>query len=668
MRIPGRIPYPLLRRAVATDYRDETGEGYDYSIGALAYVSGATRDNPLIVKSVPLEDREFVAADGPLERTLGQWWLQGQASWHAGAGQAYRDAPGAEGQPGSPNAVRYALSFGVDPWTQGELSLLPQARRRQAQTGAPLYVTSDRVGPKPVLIVNDMASITLHVLTDAAADVWAPPVTRTDPAWGQVYMTVPVAGVLWFVTSNGVWRIPLDPFATATAVKVYAWTPPAGIKPRLMFARERLIALGYVGLGANGFQAALYELDQSKEAATELPAPIYKFPTPGMLWVDGCDGPSGFYTVTQSGAKGFIHLWTLTSANPPVIGAPLQMAELPWGEIPTGIDSYLGSMLGITTSNGLRVAEIGSDGALALGPNLVDREYGKVGANAFGYDRFLFAGFTHTNGAAGLLRVDLSMPLVSQQVAYQPAQRYAWAPDLAAYDDTEKPVNGSTIEVSAIAGRLVFSVSGQGVYVQSNRLVPDGTLTSSAVRYGTLEEKRLRFARVTGRGVTGRLEAYLSTGDPPGRLLIGLDLSKDRDSGDIPLYEPAAQAFRVTLVLVREPGSTTLGPVAVSWQLKASPAQPRQVYFVLPLLLYDREIDSQGQEVQRNGAALERLLALRNANRTGEAVRFKVLHHHQEQRYTAMVTVEDLQFVQPDSPRIDSAWGGVVNVTLKTAE
>ena len=64
-------------------------------------------------------------------------WVRSQTDWTLGAGQEHFDLDDS-------NRLRFESSSGVDPWTKGELSLLPITEEKLNQTGANLKV--HRVG------------------------------------------------------------------------------------------------------------------------------------------------------------------------------------------------------------------------------------------------------------------------------------------------------------------------------------------------------------------------------------------------------------------------------------------------------------------------------------------------------------------------------------------
>lgn len=67
-------------------------------------------------------------------------WRRSQSSWHYGAGQKYSDTADAE-------AYRFRSSKGVDVWTRGELSLLPDTAQAYSSANTNLYMATanDRI-------------------------------------------------------------------------------------------------------------------------------------------------------------------------------------------------------------------------------------------------------------------------------------------------------------------------------------------------------------------------------------------------------------------------------------------------------------------------------------------------------------------------------------------
>ena len=89
-----------------------------YAIGNTPWLSAAS-DNNRISRITTTYQKERID-QGTLtgEQSLTNWWLRSATSWHHGAGEQYYDAD-------TSDLYRFYESNNIDPWTLGELKLLP---------------------------------------------------------------------------------------------------------------------------------------------------------------------------------------------------------------------------------------------------------------------------------------------------------------------------------------------------------------------------------------------------------------------------------------------------------------------------------------------------------------------------------------------------------------
>ena len=105
---------------------------WDIYIGPLPFLIANNDERPYLRESVPARRERTDQAREPGENSLdSNIWLRSQTSWHLGAGQQY-----AEPLEEDPEIARFRFyqSGGVDPWTPGSLTLLPEVAQRD--TGA----------------------------------------------------------------------------------------------------------------------------------------------------------------------------------------------------------------------------------------------------------------------------------------------------------------------------------------------------------------------------------------------------------------------------------------------------------------------------------------------------------------------------------------------------
>jgi hypothetical protein len=273
--------------------------------------------------------------------------------------------------------------------------------------------------------------------------------------------------------------------------------------------------------------------------------------------------------------------------------------------------------------------------------------------------------------------VDISQQLAMRQFAYTPDERFAWAPDLRAMDNTESPVAGTVTGVTAINNRLAFLVDGVGVYVEHPvNLMPSGTMRTSRIRFTTLDPKVFRFVHFRGEASNAALAdsgtitvSVASDTDGPGQQVGTMQLPISTDSGDLPCNVNRGTYAVVNWTLTRSQSDATAGPIFLGYQLKALPAQKRQRTFVVPLNCFDHEMDSTGQRVGFDGRALKYLSYLEQIEERGDIVTFQALSPpFPEQDMSRFVVIEQLEFQQMASPSDRDGWGGLLLATLRSAD
>lgn len=640
----------------------DTGVNYDYAIAGLPFYSAASKDNPMVRKTAPYRKPPNDNSSEPGEQSLAFWWIKAQSSFHGGAGQLYIDTPVPQGAEIRP--VRFQTSAGVDPWTQGKLSLLPTTAKAASITSSSTVLKSvvDSAGNAYLLYSDGTGLWRVQETVTAGVPSYTTP---TAVAWGGtgVIQSLVTDGRLYYVTDGtGVWRGDFTSPATA-ATKIYNMTAGTAV---LVWVKQRLM-LGYT---ATGVSSAVYELNNNAGSGTALPAAKFTHPNLGWIWTSFAEGPSAIYASGYSGQSSEIYKFVLSSdGSTPTLTTGITVAQFPPGEIVYAIYGYLNAMIGIQTTRGFRIGQFNSQSASG------EFQYGPVSVAMtattgaiVGSDRFMFCAYTDSSGVAGLARVDLSQQLSIRPFSYVPDQRFAFAADLRATDNSEAFVNGKTAAVDMINGRLAFVVPTQGLFVQHpSFLTPTGTMTTSRIRYETLDPKIVRYVRLRAEGSAGQLSVSVnSNADSGGANALVMDISQSQDSGDIGVSLQPTQFVTATFTLTRDSVVKSNGPAMLGYQIKSLPAQKRQRFIQLPLQCYDFERDNVGQRTGGDGTALSRLQALEALEEAGDLVSVQALGAYADQQYTQLGVIEDVQFQQTSSPTDKQGWGGVVTVTLRT--
>ena len=325
-----------------------------------------------------------------------------------------------------------------------------------------------------------------------------------------------------------------------------------------------------------------------------------------------------------------------------------EVAQLPTGEYPLCIRSYLGTKMGIGTTLGFRVAEIDAAGSLAYGP-LIPSDGGVN--DMVGQDRFIY--YTDpAQGNSGLVRVDLSV--------LNPSGRYAYANDLrlTGHFQIDSVANiGQT-------GLLAFGASQVGVMFQDETdLVDDGYLLTAQTRYNTLWPKLFKRLSVRAQ-IVGHL--VVTTVDKAGNevTVATLDDNSDLDP-DLVINAPDSPQESLGLRFTLEQDTATTGPVFRGYQFKALPGGPRQYSYVMPLLCFDSEKDGQGGVMGNKGYGSERLVAVQELAKQGTVVLFEDLGSG----FSVLVTIEELSFEQiSPGGMTQSPWGGILTLNMRTLD
>lgn len=665
MSLIATVPSPVLADSTLSGSVTyvHTDVQYDFAINGIPFQSAIDQNHPLLRKTAPYRKQSFDNSQEPGEQSLDFWWLKAQSTFHGGAGQNYIDTPVPQGQEIRP--IRFNTSAGVNVWTQGQVSLLPTTSKAAsigAATGRLLSVTS--AAGSNYLLYSDGANLwRVQETVSGGTPTYSSP---TSVAWGGTgtIQSLATDGTNYYATDGtGIWK---GDFTTpaVTATKIYALTAGTAV---LSWVKQRLM-LGYTTSTTSG----VYELNSNAAVGSALPTAKYTHPNPGWLWTSFAEGPVAIYAAGYAGTQSTIYKFLLDSSGvTPTLTTAITTSTLPPGELVYGMYSYLGTTISLATSRGLRVAffDTNSAGDFNYGPLSVSTS--ATTGSVTGQDRFLFYSYTDTSGVAGIARVDLSQQLNIRPFSYTPDQRFSWAPDLRATDNSETFVSGSTVVVDQIAGRVCFLVGGQGVFVQHpSKVTPSGSLTTSRIRYSTLDPKVVRYVRIRTEGSKGSVSVAVNDNtDSPGPINVTVSSQISNDSGDIPVYLPALTFVTATFVLTRDGSDLTAGGVLLGYQLKALPAQKRQRYIRVPLLCFDLESDSSGQEsANPYGNAKQRLTALETLESAGDIVTFQMLSPFPDQEYSALCVIDDVQFEQASPQTERQGWGGIVTVTVRTVE
>lgn len=642
MDIVSRLPFGL-GRSVATGATTQSGTvAYDVAIGGQLFNSAYSDDRPYLRGLSPVRKDQFDNTREPGEQSLANWWLRSQSTFIGGEGLLYQD-PDTVSQANLQNrhTIQYNHSVGLNPWTNGKLTLLRSTSQRISDaSGQNHYV----VGWKNGGVDSFYAGYGTNLKSDDGT-------TTTTITWGGVNNILSLAsdGTNYYAADSvGIWS------GAGTGAGTKIWNTGSS-NVVVGWAKGRLMA----GIGNK-----VYELTGT---GPTLPTAKFSHLNTSFQWTSITEGVGAIFISGYAGNQSAIYKFTLdTSGNVPTLASGgVQACQMPMGEIVLSMNCYLGSFIGIGTNRGFRVGQVDDQtGDIVYGPLIFTvPSTVTTGVTAIAaYDRFFFVGMTNgIDGSSGLYRVDLGQPIYDNGVSS--SLKFAYATDLQTH------LTGAVTGVTnfGTSDRMVIGQAGQGSYLESaTTLEPTGYLTTGRIRYSTLEPKIFKFLTVRiPQTYFGTIAA--SVIDPTGTQTSAYTVSEGSGQyiTDIGLAAPssAVEYLSVRLDFTRSVNNAALGPEVNGWQLKAVPGAVRQRIFTVPLLCFDRESDNNGQWDGYEGRTLDRLEAFEQLAQKGDAVVFQDLNL--QRSWT--VIIDDYEFRQMAQPAYNSnGYGGYLTVQMRT--
>lgn len=616
------LPALLSARQVSSGGQS-AGVLFDLVISGVGCVFAIDTQNPMLRESQPIQKQQIDTSAEAGEQTLDSNWTRSQTSWHLGAGADYYE-PGSRDET-SPSRFRFKDSRGVDVWTPGQISLLPQmdavdettssiavCGARPASLGDVWY---SRVGD--TLYRHDSGGTTLQ-LTDGFINM---PGARMAVAGSKIL----------FGSTSGVYQADLlgSSVTQLTSQAIGTTVDPYWVKSRLISVR--------------GNALHQHTLAGGPVDATSL---LWEHPDSGWKWTGVTETPDAILAAGYSGGVSAIYAFTLTedgAGTVPKLSQPFAVAEFPPGEEVRSLQSYLGSYLGVGTTAGIRVAAIGQGGQVTYGPLLLETDDPVVSLGA--RDSFMYA-------AAGnsVIRVNLAEPIGD-------GLRFPYAYDVELPDG----VDISAIAFVGVGNRLVAAAAGVGTFVASaTDHVPAGWLESGDIRYATTVPKSFRTLDVTAStsGTTSVVTSVVSAGTRYNLVTLS-DGKSGRGIGLGSLVTPMPQvSYRLDLT------STDGTPVVEAVAVRAIPVPHRQRLIQYPVQCTDRPRDAKGTAFGREGYASTLLAALEELEEARAVV--TVQDKTRPEQFEA--TIEKVEFarVQPRAGNGAPNFGGIAKITVRT--
>jgi hypothetical protein len=361
----------------------------------------------------------------------------------------------------------------------------------------------------------------------------------------------------------------------------------------------------------------------------------------GFRWVGFAGGQNHIYMGGFAGNQSLIYRTTI-KADASSLDTPIVAAELPAGEVITGLDSYLNYIL-IGTTQGIRVATSDTEGNLVVGALITT---GGSVTSFSGNGRFVWFNYTNFDATStGLGRLDLSVFIATNQPAY--------ASDLMVTGQ------GTVSSVNTINGRPVFVVVGLGIYVEhATDLVASGFYESGIFRWGVPDAKFIPKLDLRCRPLDGSITLSIKSDGGSYHDFQAYTLSEGKEKTITGLEDKIFEA-EIKITLGRSATSNTVGPEVTRWMGRAYAAPLRSQIFSVPLLMHHK-VNIRGREYFQDVDAEMQFLR--------DMVDNPRIVAYQENEATFSVIVENVQFEVLDDSNIHNRWDweGTATVIMRS--
>lgn len=613
MHIVHPLPFPLYTGDV-DDTSPDVPSKYPIGLAGRGY-NLDLKSGQFSHQTIPLLKPQQDSSNQVAESSLNPegLWRRSQDSWHEGAGQTYLDKPDS-------SAARFRSSIGIDPWTKGELTLLNDTFKTYSVIGGVIGENLRLVTAGDYVYMA--FDTTLAFLVNPLNDITESGFTTCNIQNGEASQTINS------VTSDGNY--------------VYAALGLNGIHRT---ARGTIVSEHYSDLQASLVGYTLGRLMAARQnsiynitASGAAPTALLTHPNPDFTWVGFAEGKGHIFAAGYSGDKSVIYK-TAIKPDGTALEVPSPAGQLPDGEVVRSIYGYLGFIL-IGTDNGVRFSIPDTNGNLEIGA-LIETN---AAVKCFeGQDSYVWFGWTNYSGTkTGLGRVDLKTIVDGIAPAY--------ATDLMA---TAQGVINSIITFN---NRRLFTIAQVGTYVEATFKVASGEIDSGLIGYGIPEDKIAVYIDVRYRQIYGSDAIYLARADGV-FTLIGTNTTLATES-QFEAGNMRGEFIEIRHVISRDSTNTARAPVIVRHTLKSQVTANMGGYWIIPILLSERET-IRGMTSAEFRDVNEEFLFLTGLSADKSMVTLQVL----DDLYT--VVAEDSEFRPSHLNSMYDGWNGTMLMKLK---
>jgi hypothetical protein len=652
-------------------YYDLNANAFDVAIAGLPFIMAVTDSTPYKRQTAEFRAQRVDQMRDPGEHTLAGsgYWTRSQSSFHYGEGIQFT-----EPMEGNDMEVRFRFnsSYGVNPWTPGQLTLLRKTTLAQAFTGACKVDTGASSTGVAFLVATDMSVRTTQ--TTAMYKITTAGTSTALVNWSSfsnetILSTTSDGTYLYVATTAGFYDVKLS---DGTTHKHYTYDSLTLEHAALKYVKSRIVAA--FKFTNNTFSA--YELTfASKGAGAAIDIKTTMSSANGTVingssimpnqwtWSAVAEGSNAIYFGGYAGEHSTI--FKLTVDNTGALGTIITAATMPRGEIILSLYTYLGTYLMVGTNKGARIATLDQNGDMTYGPLVFHNENGVYDFE--GRDSYIWAGNTNgVNSDSGTKRINLGQPITLSGYA-QPISTgvYARANDVYA-DATTGTVR--SVRIIGADNQTAFAIDASGVWLESaTELVAQGEIITGFIRFDTLENKAWKRIRIRTPGDTanGEIEVFKHGTDTDTVITTideGEDTSIDYDlTTTYPNIQPDA-AFK--LEMYRNTTSATTGAVVSGIAVKALPTPTRARILQIPLFCYDKETDKTGNMIGYEGYAKERLSILETTEAKGDTI---VIQDFNAGGDPIECIIEQVTFTRSTpANRNYTGFGGIITLVART--